>query len=405
MAYKYRKDLRVAAFLAYKSLLFNKKSLFLISCIIGLTYLSGIFIGGVIYGMKLRVEREAIDTTLGNIMLLPKEKEEYIYDVDEILKKLTGIPGIIAVSPRFIMPATLMDKDGKTTTVFLTVVEPEKERKVNYAFDNIIEGKCLSKGTQDGIMIGGVVTKKYGIFESVEKIDVSAGDKVKVITPFGEREMKILGIFKADLMDVELYTYVNKEQVRRVFNLNPEDLNVATQIVIKTGKNVDEKKMVKILKQLGIDARIHTWKEELGILDQFTGSLMIMNKIAIIVSIIVAFGTIYIIMYINALQKRSQLGILKAVGIKSNVIILSYTLQAFIYGLCGILAGLILIKLAVKYFTFYPIHTPIGGVTPVIQMDVMCFNALFILLSSIFAGYFASRGIVHERILDMIFKG
>ncbi len=406
MMKKLSKDVKVAGYLAYKNIIFNKKSLILIGAIIGLTYLSGIFIGGVINGLQVLIENKIISTLTGNIILLPKDNENYITNVKDILNKLKNVPGVIEASPRYSIPVTLVDKDGNEVSINLFIVDPDRERRTTDVSKDIVEGRYLSKGTDNGIVIGGVITKKYGIFKTLKQIEVSSGDKVRVLSPFGNREVKILGIYRAGVASAELYGYINKKQVEKLFGINIDEMDMATQIVVKTQKKGEEKKIVKLMRLSGINnVKIRTWEEQLGTLSQFTDSLMIMNKIALAVSIIVAFGVIYIMMYINAFQKRSQLGILKAIGIRGNILVLSYVIQSIFYGLFGILLGFLLTKLVVYYFTYHPISMPFGDVVPVLQEEVMMKSALFILISSIFAGYYSSKNIVHGKILDMIFKG
>ncbi len=397
------KNIKIAMFLAYKNVVFNKKSLFLISFIIGLTYLSGIFIGAIILGLQVLIEDKAINTLISNIIILPKDGKTYITDVDQIVKKIKSVPGVVDVTYRIVIPAQIIDKEGNVAGFNLVVGQPEKEKEITIIDDSIVEGKYLSKNTKTGIVLGGALTEKYKIFESIERVDVSAGDRVKLIA-FGKTySQKILGIYSINFGGAELYGYINYNQAKRLFPSLPE--NVATHILVKTTDKYNEMEIIDILEQLGIDAKILSWQEQLGTFQEFIESLMIMNKIALLVSIIVAFGTIYIMMYINALQKRSQLGILKAIGIYPDIIILSYIFQGIIYGILGVVFGLIIAFTSYLYFSANPIQMPFGNVIPYYQIDTIIKSSFFIIIFSSLGAYFSSRSVVNQNILDMIFRG
>ncbi len=143
----------------------------------------------------------------------------------------------------------------------------------------------------------------------------------------------------------------------------------------------------------------------MGVLNQFTDSLLIVSKITGLIGVIIAFATIYIMIYINVLHKRAQIGIMKAIGINKETILTSYVIQSFFYGIIGATFGFILTKFVIGYFTLNPIIMPIGAVFPLIK-PINYVTSFFILLaSSIFAGYFPSQGVIKENILDAIFRG
>jgi ABC-type transport system, involved in lipoprotein release, permease component len=62
-----------------------------------------------------------------------------------------------------------------------------------------------------------------------------------------------------------------------------------------------------------------------------------------VISILVAAIVIFVIIYVNALNKRRQIGILKAIGIKQSIIINAYIMQSLFYTFFGVIIGLALV--------------------------------------------------------------
>ncbi|PKL59619.1 MAG: ABC transporter permease, partial [Methanomicrobiales archaeon HGW-Methanomicrobiales-4] len=92
-------NLNVSFFLAVRGLLRGSKgSLYLSILIIAMVFTNMIFMPSIIMGAIKNSERSIIEYQTGNILVEPKENEQYIYDVNSLLEKLNRIPGIIRAS-------------------------------------------------------------------------------------------------------------------------------------------------------------------------------------------------------------------------------------------------------------------------------------------------------------------
>ena len=396
----------VAFFLAIKNLFFKKKMLIMIIIIIGLGFLSTTFSSSVINGLKYTIEDKAINSMIGNVLIEPKSDEVYLTNSDEIIKKALAIPGVVAASPHIIRGITLIDKHGTTVSAQLKVIDPDKEAQTTVIDNNIIAGKYLSSGVTGEILIGSDLTKKYRSQEALPAVDVDAGEKITIVFDNSlTKEMKVRGIYSFDFTASDVFVYVTKEEARQIFNLTDEQLNYASEILIKTRERGVEDDVVYALKSFNVNGRIWPWQKKLGILNEFTDSLLIVSKLTALIGIIIAFATVYIMIYINVMQKRTQIGIMKAIGINRETILTSYIIQSFAYGLMGGLFGVFLTKMVMGYFTLHPIAMPMGDVTPIINTITYVYSFLILMISSLIAGYFASYGIIKDEILEAIFKG
>ena len=87
----------------------------------------------------------------------------------------------------------------------------------------------------------------------------------------------------------------------------------------------------------------------------FLKSFSMLTVLSEVVSLIVAAFMIFIIIYINTLNKKKQIGILKAVGITPQSIMFSYMLISLFYVAFGVLVGLLLLAVIFVYLNANPL--------------------------------------------------
>ncbi len=180
---------------------------------------------------------------------------------------------------------------------------------------------------------------------------------------------------------------------------------MASKILIKLpGRGSEDYYKQKII-DLGVSDQINPWQTKMGAVKQFVGSLQITNKITGFIGLLTAFATIYIIIFINVTNKRKQIGLLKAVGIKKEIILGSYVLQSIIYGVVGVIIGNLVMQGLLILLTMHPLNMPIGAVVPILTRERLITISLTLVFASIVAGFFPSRKAANDNILDAIFGG
>jgi len=119
--------------------------------------------------------------------------------------------------------------------------------------------------------------------------------------------------------------------------------------------------------------------------------------------VIVAAITIFIIIYVKALNRRRQIGILKAIGISRNTTIISFVFQAFFLCSCGILAGLLLLFYGiVPYFAAHPLDVAAGNVTLALQTKQILFSLVYLFIAALIGGLLPSWRVARTSILKAI---
>ncbi len=399
--------LSVAFFLAIKNLFFKKSMLFFIIMVVGLGYLSMTISGGIILGLNQVLEDSIIDMDTGHVVLEPIEdnNEVLLKDIDTIKQKLLSIPQVIGMSSILKKPITLIDDEGNELSGQLLIVDREEMLDATILESIIFEGEYFSKNGMPEIIIGKELVDEHQSVKGGPSINVGTGDKITLKSEGSNYEVKILAFFDAGFMMSNQKIYMSKSTAKNLFNYTDEDLNVASKIMVKLDGRGSEKEIVHKIRNLNINADVYIWNDRMGALKDFIGSLLIISTFTQVIGLAISFAIVFIMIFINVLQKKSQIGIMKAIGVNSKTILVSYIIQSMFYGLIGGFFGFLITRSFVEFFTKNPIKMPMGDVIPVISFETYLSTIGILFVSSVIAGYFASKGVVKEKILDAIFKG
>lgn len=395
-------SIKTTFFLAWKNIVASKKTLVVITLVLSLSFLSITFFAAIIDGLGYSFEEKSINTITGHLTIEPNDDEAYIENPDEILKKIRRLDGVYATS-RIEKGVSISDSEVVTSGQAL-FVDINDEDTVSIFSENIIEGIRLTKKVQGEIIIGSDLVKKYAAEDDNKKrIDVSVGDKIILQFNNGiSKEYKIRGIYQTKSAFSDGYILMNKQEYETIYN---EESNIASSILVKLPQRGLEEEYKYKFVELGINKQINSWETKISKIKQFTSSLEITNKITGAIGLLTTFATIYIIIFINVMTKRKQIGILKAIGIKKNIILGSYIIQSLVYAILGVLVGLVIIKIMMLYFASNPMKMPIGDVYPVIELTKLMTASISIIIASLAAGYFPSKKATEDNILEAIFGG
>lgn len=163
-----------------------------------------------------------------------------------------------------------------------------------------------------------------------------------------------------------------------------------------------EEEYKQVLLEQGISNKISDWTNKADKIEQFTSSLILVNSITSLIGLLTAIATIYIVVFIDILHKRKQIGILKAIGISENSVILSSIFQALIYGIVGVILGIITIYTMEWYFNLYPLMMSIGKVKLLVNYLFLIKAALILLFASLIAGFIPAFKASRENILKLM---
>ena len=395
------KNLKVSFFLACKSIKRgNIGTTILTVMIMSLIFVNLIFLPSIVEGIGEAITQVSIDCAYGNILIEPKEDNLYIDNVDSIQKKLNTLPGVVGTSSRYVTGATFSHKN-KFKGGALYSMNPEDELVVTKIHTGLIEGEFLSKSNTDEILLGTDVTGEEGAEDDESSLGgVKVGDKIGVTFSNGVvKEYRLKGIFAISKMNVDRLAFITEKEMESVLGVD----NKASQILVKLSQRGTEEEFRKKFRELGISEDIKTWEEKMaGSLGGILSIFGIITIISTVIGLTMAVVIIFIIIYINTVHKRKQIGILKAIGIDQGVIIYSYIIQALFYCFSGIILGSILLWGLVSYMTVNPSMTPVGYLKPIVEQQLIIQNIISLIVVSLIAGVIPSWKTARENILKAI---
>jgi putative ABC transport system permease protein len=397
-----KKDIKLMFFLAYKNIIKSKSTFIVIVAVMAMSFLSITFFSAIIDGLSYEFEESMIEGQTGHLMIEPSNEESFIFNSDRLEKNISKIPGVIGVSSRLESNILITYKNEELgAPVFF--IDPIDEQKVSNFHESLIEGSFLSYKDTSEIIIGSDLLEQYAPIDDTKKrFNLRIGDNIILTFNNGyKKEYKIKGIFKTGSKFNDDKILINKEEYFSIFN--KED--ISHKILIKLPSRGLEKEYIQKIEALGIIEQINPWETKIGMIKQFVGSLQITNQITGFIGLLTAFATIYIIIFINVTNKRKQIGILKAIGIKKKIILGSYIIQSFIYGFVGVIFGNIIMQILLALLASYPLSMPIGDVVPLLTIGKLLTTSFILILASIVAGFFPSRKASNDNILDAIFGG
>jgi putative ABC transport system permease protein len=393
---------RVSAFLAWKSIQRGSRgTLALTIMIIALIFVNLVFLPSIISGVVETFDAQSIDFDLGNLVIEPREGSQYIDDVTSLQKKVERIAGITGTSPRITAGVTYFYR-GRNAASTLYGITPEDERSVTRIAEYMTAGEFLSNGDTDAIVMGttlaGTEGEEAGGLPSLQGVGV--GDSVEVAYPNGEtRTYRVKGLFETQSFGVDTAAFVTTREMSRVLGLQDQ----ASMILVKTAVNGREDEYKTEILSYGVQEDVLTFREKSGgFVEQAIQSFNIINTISTLVSLIIAIVVVFIVIFINTVNRRRQIGILKAIGIDQQIIINSYVLQVLFITAVGALVGIALNAGVTTYLTAYPLVFPGGPVYPDVEVSAILRSIASLFAVSMVAGYIPAWRIAREDILSAI---
>jgi len=389
----------------------------LIIFVMMLTFLNLIAVSGILVGLIAGSERAVQEKSLGDIIITPLTNEEEILQTETIRRILDTIPEVTSYSIRY-QQGVQIAANYKTRRDFniepnvigtrAVGIDPGAENTVTGLSENVVEGEYLDPNESGYILIGALNLDRYtagfaDITGSLE--DVYPGDSVRATINGASREFTVKGIVNAKAGGVASFVYLPEKELRRLSNSASRDAN---EIAIRLeDKNIETANTVKaVLVNQGIDsfARVRTFQEALPkFITDIKQTFNILGTFIGAVGIIVASITIFIIIFINAISRRQQIGILKGIGIDRRAIEVAYVLQSAFYALTGSLLGaLVTYGILIGYFDRNPIDFPFSDGILVAEPMGTLYRFLILFVITLFAGFVPAWIIVKQNTLNSI---
>lgn len=404
-------DFKTAFFIAYKTITKGHKStIALIIFILSLSFFNLMFVSGFLYGFSDGVMKSMIDNSTAHIIVMPQEEptiKPFIFDQDRVRAEIETISGVIGTARHYQLGGTLSydkEKDGnfKYTSAQIIGVTQSEEKNILTINKYMVSGKFPDNLKDDEIVLGANLSGGFGTKQTKDLGGATVGSKIQINYSNGiTRTYTIVGIFKLSMVgSVASSAFISTSEAESLLST----YNSASEIMVKVDleKNTLNEYTDKI-KELIPNLKLEQYTSRLSTVGILVTAFDLIAVIVSVISIIVSAITIFVMIYVNAVSKRRQIGILKAIGIKENIIELSYIIQSIFYSILGIIGGLIVIFfIVIPLMAVKPITMPFGNAVLVYTSLGIFINISSLIIAGILAGYVPAKIVARENILKSI---
>jgi len=398
------KSFRVARMLSFASIKRGNVGVILLTIVIlTLISLNSLFIPGLLQGLVSGANKQLRNTYSSDIIVESNTAQPLLSNANSTINKIDAIDGVVAAAPRNSLGAEFVFQNQRTNAVVYGV-QPDQENKVFTISNSMIEGSYLSPDDRDkivlGIQLAGADKPNLELYAR-SLLTVHAGDVVNVTYGNGvQKNYTVKGIFYTEFLQTDIQAFVSQAEMEAV---NPLTTDAAESIHVKVKTDAGIQGIIEKIDGIQSGLKVLKWEDYAGIVRSLTDSFNIINVILTVINLLIAGITVFIVTYIDVVNRKRQIGVQRAIGITPGSIILSYLMRAVFYALTAIvLAILLFVFLVVPFEARYPFHFPFGAVYLVIGPPDILRMTVIVLGVSLVASFLPVRGIMRMKIMDAI---
>lgn len=329
--------------LAWKNVWRNKKRSMIIVAAIAFGLWGGLMAGAIMMAWGESMVNTAIDRNLAHIQIHQKdylrEKEitQFIPDGPQVLKEVSALPGVKAVSGRTLAEGMASSPTSSFGVTIIGIV-PEAARQVTNIHQKLIEGSYFGAGSRNPVVIGKKLADRLG-----------AHLKSKIVLSFQALDgslvyaaCRVVGLYRTESSYFdEANVFMTQSDLRRLLGAGP----IIHEIAIRTETSRQMLPVYRSLKQRYPQLDVKTWKE---IAPEIAITASSMEGFTYLFLVIILFALLFGItntMLMAVVERFRELGILMAVGMKRirvfSMILLETVLLSVTGGILGIIIGVL----------------------------------------------------------------
>ena len=373
-----------------------------------LVYINLIFTPSLLTGAVQKIHEKTKNTLSGDIVV-QSDNYPVIIRAQEVASAIEDIDGVAAACARTSLGTEIHHGDDRVTAA-LYAIDPNLDSRVFDISQNMIEGEYLDPGDRNWVLLGaqiaGADRENLELYSS-SLMTVHPGDNVTIYFANGSMEFTVKGIFFTEFVNSDIRAYITQTQFDVMY---PAMQDTATSIHVKLERGADRDSVMQRMREVGLASfgqplKFQTWEDALGVLKSMTSSFDQIIAILRATALIVAGITIFIVTYVDLVNKRRQIGIERAIGITSTSIVLSYVIRAIVYAAFGILAAALIFRyVVVPIEAQHPFHFPFGDVMLAVDVPVLASSAAILCAVAIVSAFIPAWQTIRTKIIDAIWS-
>jgi lipoprotein-releasing system permease protein len=255
----------------------------------------------------------------------------------DLAKNISGSEGLMASAP-YIDGTALVSFEGGVRGIELQGIAPEYEKNVSLVANYMLLGQLDDLKAGDyGIVLGSIIARNLG---------VSLGDKVSLtlpivsVTPAGvfprSKRFTVVAIFEVNAQVDQSLAMIHVEDAQKLFRMpgRVEGLRLKFEDIYLAPQQIQA-----LRESLGEDYVAKDWSQTQGSI--FSAVKMEKTVVSLMLSIIVAIAAFNIVTSLTMMvaEKRSDIAVLRTLGLTPQDVIKVFMVQGTVMGFLGIAFG------------------------------------------------------------------
>lgn len=387
----------------------------LVICIMILTFLNLVVVSGILVGLIQGAVEAVRERYVGELIVTNLKDRTYIEQSQSIITATRSLPGVRAVSARYIESGTV-ESEYKTVrnpkelprrvATSFAGINPQDENHTTRLSDLLIEGSYLESDDYDEVLVGASLLDQYLDIESETfpvLSDVTVGSKIRITINDNQREVTVKGILKSKVDEIDRRIFFVDNQLRGLigrYDYNVDEISVR----IANGTSAEAVKTALLAQGFGSYAKIQTQEEaEPKFIKDIKQTFDTLGNIISSIGLVVAAITIFIVVFINAITRRKYIGIMKGIGIHTRAIELAYVYQSLFYAVVGTAIGSAFVFWFLEPFIRrHPIDFPFSDGILVVSFEGTLIRIGVLMIATLIASYVPAKMITRQNIIDAI---
>jgi len=399
-------DLKLAFFLAWKSIQRgNKSSLILVIGIMMIVFLNLLFTDAIFAGIIKGINDRKIDYQYGEVLIEPKIGDQYITNANDIIRKYKDDSRVKKIAAIVEKPAKFINEKNKDGRDYESLNANLHNLGINKVFDiqdKIIAGRMLKPNDFGKIIIGSSMAGGYpGAMTTEDLGSVRPGDKITIEINGVDKEFEIVGIYKTKNSSLDKDAIITDNEMYSLVG----DRNLASDVIVRLNKRDESQSFMNELeKNNSEEYQISDWKENTAAGAGVAKSFEMIGSILRVIGALVAGLVIFIIIFVDIVNKRRQVGILKAIGINEKIVINSYIMRGVFYTILGSIFGYLIMQYGIiTAFSKKPIDLPMGDIVPLLKESSLISSVTFFILAGLIGSATPAYKEIKKKILDLLY--
>ena len=378
--------------LALRDIREDKKVSGIVILMLSFSFLNLVFFPAFINGLSLTFTDSIIEAQTGHVSI--EAENGRLEKADSLVQKISRLEDVETVEKVIQVKATVSYEDESTTA---TLVGTSANDFTGYT-SKIRSGEFLRKDSSE-VVVGQFLTDDSSI-SRVDGIGVDKGSVLRVQSENFSKKYKVRGVIGTDggLGGLSEQIYFNYNDIEDLTgNENRADI---VKVMLDDREAAEDFKYQ--LQRLNTQGEIKTWKEQSNLAEAINSTFEIVVNILSIVGFIVALAAIGVVIFINTSKRVREMGIVRAIGAKKERVIQIFVLEAFLFGLAGLILGNLITLGIDSYLAANPITSPVGPISTDISSQLLITRSTGMLLTSIIAGFIPAYLVSKTEIVETI---